>query len=160
MPDSFGSLGDILGFADRRYGRRRPWGVKLLAGGPGSSSSQSRESHRLSSEKIVMPNSIHPKERRLRVTTPSSARIEVTFTVKCPEAREVFLCGDFNDWSPSSLRMIHRNPNGLWEKRLALAPGRYEYKFVVDGEWIHDPHADQNVPNPGGSLNSVIDVRM
>jgi 1,4-alpha-glucan branching enzyme len=107
-----------------------------------------------------MPKSIDPKDRRLRVIPVNRKRIEVTFALERPEAQEVFLCGDFNDWSPSSLRMIRSSQNGLWEKRLALAPGRYEYKFVADGEWIHDPHADQNVPNAGGSLNSVVEVGM
>jgi hypothetical protein len=49
---------------------------------------------------------------------------------------------------------------GRWETTLALAPGRYEYKFIADGEWIHDPSAQQNVPNIHGSLNSVCEVRL
>ncbi len=107
-----------------------------------------------------MPKSINPKERRLRVTPVNSKRIEVTFVLELPETQEVFLCGDFNDLSPASLRMIRRSQNGRWEKRLVLAPGRYEYKCVVDAEWICDPHANQNVPNAGGSLNPVMEVQM
>ena len=107
-----------------------------------------------------MPKSINLKDRGLRGNQVNQQRIEVTFALERPEAREVFLCGDFNEWSPSSLRMMRRSQNGLWEKRLALAPGRYEYKFVADGEWIHDTRADQNVPNVGGSLNSVMEVGM
>ncbi len=41
---------------------------------------------------------------------------------------------------------------------LALLPGRYEYKFVVDGHWIPDPNALENVLNPHGTLNSVMEV--
>ena len=47
-----------------------------------------------------------------------------------------------------------------WEATLALQPGRYEYKFVADGEWLHDPNAQENLPNPHGSLNSVMEVRI
>ncbi len=105
-----------------------------------------------------MPKPINSKERHLRVTLVNSKRIEVIFVLELPEAQEVFLCGDFNGLSPASLRMIRRSQNGRWEKRLVLAPGRYEYKCVVDAEWIRDPHADQNVLNPGGSFDSVLEV--
>ena len=40
----------------------------------------------------------------------------------------------------------------------ALRPGRYEYKFLVDAEWLADPAVAQTVCNQFGSLNSVIVV--
>ena len=49
---------------------------------------------------------------------------------------------------------------GRWEATLALRPGRYQYKFFADGRWIHDPAAQENVPNEHGSLNSVVNVRV
>lgn len=48
---------------------------------------------------------------------------------------------------------------GRWETTLSLRPGKYQYKFVADGQWIHDPNARENVPNAHGSLNSVVEVR-
>ena len=75
-------------------------------------------------------------------------------------AKHVYVCGDFNDWHPACLRMIGNADDGLWEKRLALPPGRYEYKFVVDGNWLHDPDARENMSNIYGSLNSVVEVRV
>jgi len=86
--------------------------------------------------------------------------VEVTFLFDHPDAREVFLCGDFNQWAQESLRMIRCDGVGRWEKRLTLLPGRYEYRFVVDGQWMSDPHAPAGVPNPYGSLNSVVEVRL
>lgn len=80
---------------------------------------------------------------------------EVTLGLNEPDACEVNVAGDFNDWSPHSLRMI-RLENGRWEKRLVLAAGRHEYKFIVDGRWMHDPAAQENVTNAHGSLNSVL----
>lgn len=85
--------------------------------------------------------------------------VEVTFSLNRPAAEKVYLCGDFNQWSPASLRMIRHDGNGHWEKRLTLMPGRYQYKFVVDGEWVHDPNASENVPNHHGSLNSLVEVQ-
>lgn len=84
--------------------------------------------------------------------------IEVTFALERAEAREVYLCGDFNSWSPKGMRMIRRDGNGRWEKRLRLPPGRCEYKFVVDDEWVADPDAGQDVINAYGSINSVREV--
>ena len=86
-------------------------------------------------------------------------RVEVTFSLDRPGAQEVYLCGDFNEWSPTSLRMIRQGASDRWAKRLTLAPGRYQYKFVVDGKWVHDPGASENVRNHHGSLNSVMEVR-
>jgi len=54
---------------------------------------------------------------------------------------------------------MKRDEGGHWETTAALAPGRYEYKFVVGGEWIPDPLARENVWNCHGTLNSVIEVR-
>jgi 1,4-alpha-glucan branching enzyme len=85
-------------------------------------------------------------------------RVEVTFSLDRSGAQEVYLCGDFNQWSPTSLRMIRQGASDRWAKRLTLAPGRYQYKFVVDGKWVHDPEASENVSNQHGSLNSVVEV--
>jgi 1,4-alpha-glucan branching enzyme len=86
--------------------------------------------------------------------------VEITFILDHPSACEVFLSGDFNQWARESLRMIRRDGARRWEKRLTLLPGRYEYKFVVDGQWISDPQAPAEVPNPHGSFNSVVEVRL
>jgi 1,4-alpha-glucan branching enzyme len=83
---------------------------------------------------------------------------DVDFVLECNGAEQVFVCGDFNDWHPTSLRMIGNPDMGLWEKRLVLPPGRHEYKFIVDGKWLHDPDARENVRNIHGSLNSVVEV--
>jgi 1,4-alpha-glucan branching enzyme len=88
------------------------------------------------------------------------ARREVAFILNTPEAKEVYLCGDFNKWSPRGLPMARRTEDHCWEKRLMLPPGRYEYKFIVNGIWIHNPDAPVNVPNRHGSLNSVVEVRL
>ena len=45
--------------------------------------------------------------------------------------------------------------NGRWKGDLKLRPGRYEYLFVVDGQWRPDPNARDSVQNPFGGLNSV-----
>jgi hypothetical protein len=51
------------------------------------------------------------------------------------------------------------NPDsGHYKTVIALAPGTYEYKFVVNGEWRVDPKCPDCVPNECGSRNSVMAV--
>ena len=91
---------------------------------------------------------------------PAVPRVKVTFVLPtCPCcAKRVSLSGDFNGWSPDATPM-KRYDDGHWETTVELAPGRYEYKFVRDGEWVPDLLAHENVWNRHGTLNSVIDVR-
>ena len=72
------------------------------------------------------------------------------------DARRVYLAGDFNQWKPDSKRMI-KTRDGTFRAKLTLAPGDYEYKFVVDGRWQTDPAAEQRT-NPYGTSNGVAHV--
>jgi len=71
-------------------------------------------------------------------------------------AKKVFLSGNFNDWNPDELSM-ERTPQG-WKLDYILAPGNYEYKFVVDGNWITDPANPYSV-GQGNFKNSFIATR-
>ncbi len=82
---------------------------------------------------------------------------KVTFTLIAPEAKKVTITGDFNKWEHKSISM-RKNKDHLWKKSLILKPGRYEYKFVVDGNWISDPNNSNRVLNSFGTENSVIEV--
>jgi 1,4-alpha-glucan branching enzyme len=82
----------------------------------------------------------------------------VTFVFRKDGATQVSVCGQFNGWSPTATPM-NRQSDGHWETAVALKPGRYEYKFVVDGDWLLDPAAPGSVPNDYGSRNSVLEVR-
>jgi hypothetical protein len=89
-------------------------------------------------------------------TSPQA--VHATFVLLEPHAKQVSLCGDFNAWSPVATPMT-RQTDGHWVATLALRPGRHQYKFVADGQWLPDPNAHEFVPNEFGSLNSVIEVR-
>lgn len=80
-----------------------------------------------------------------------------TFKLKgYTEANEVILAGTFNGWNEHSTKM-NRTDDG-WELRGDLPPGRYEYKFIVDGEWMHDPANKESVENEHHTRNSVLCV--
>ena len=78
----------------------------------------------------------------------------VRFALVAPEAQAVSLAGDFNGWDINSLPM-KKARQGTWKASVSLQPGRYEYRFWVDGVWQDDPHAQENVSNPFGSYNSI-----
>ena len=85
---------------------------------------------------------------------PHTVRIEF----RHEQAQAVFITGTFNDWHPSVTPMIALG-KGRWAKELSLPLGRYEYRFVVDGEWLCDPAATEQASNPYGDFNSVLVVR-
>lgn len=89
---------------------------------------------------------------------PAPLKVKVTFVVVDLGAKQVSLSGEFNGWSPNATPM-RRDSSGHWETTVELAPGHYQYKFIVDGHWIPDPQAHENVWNQHGTLNSMIEVR-
>jgi len=82
---------------------------------------------------------------------------EVVLSLSAPEAKEVFVVGDFNGWKIDSLGKMERD-NGVWKKKLNLKSGRYHYRFVVDGSWIEDTLNPRKELNPFGQMNSLIEV--
>ena len=80
------------------------------------------------------------------------------FSLVAPRAKDVLLAGDFTDWDKEPLVMDRMKPRSrTFAVVVDLPPGRYEYKFIVDGEWRTDPKAD-STPNEFGGNNSVIAV--
>ena len=84
-------------------------------------------------------------------------RKNVPFQVSAPQARQVYLSGTFNFWDARTLPM-KRDEKGVWRTEITLSSGRYEYKFIVDGQWQNDPANTQTVANTFGTHNSVIQV--
>ena len=81
----------------------------------------------------------------------------ITFKLEASEAKEAILVGDFNSWDLKKHTMKKDN-KGSWAKIVTLAPGRYEYKFLVDGQWQNDPNNDQMVANSFGTQNNILTV--
>jgi 1,4-alpha-glucan branching enzyme len=83
---------------------------------------------------------------------------EVTFVFKPDResCKNVAVAGTFNDWQPN-LKMA-RQKDGSYRKRVQLDSGEHRYRFVVDGDWVPDPQAEAQAPNPFGSVDSVVKV--
>jgi 1,4-alpha-glucan branching enzyme len=86
-------------------------------------------------------------------------KVLVTFELP-PEiwADQVFLVGDFNDWSKTTHPMLPHREDGTWYITLELERGKaYQFRYLVNGnEWHNDWKADDYVPNPFGGTNSVV----
>ncbi|MEX0775560.1 MAG: AAA family ATPase [Phycisphaeraceae bacterium] len=74
------------------------------------------------------------------------------------EAHTMAIAGEFNDWSAETHPMRLDERLGIWQTCLKINPGRYRYRLVVDGNWVHDPHNQTVETNPFGELNSIVEV--
>lgn len=86
-----------------------------------------------------------------------SSTKKVTFKISAPNAKDVRLAGDFNSWDASSTS-LQKSRDGVWKRELALKSGRYEYKYLVDGQWQRDPLNNLFAVNTFGTENSVIEL--
>jgi 1,4-alpha-glucan branching enzyme len=81
----------------------------------------------------------------------------VTFNICAPNAREVAVAGTFNNREPST-RPLKGEANGSWKVTFYLSPGKYEYRFVVDGIWTDDPCCTTRCRNQYGGENCIVEV--
>ena len=78
----------------------------------------------------------------------------VTFFMKGhADARRVLLAGSFTNWQHQARSMIETDSG--WILNVVLSPGKYWYKFIVDGRWTTDPDNDVNEGDGMGNTNSV-----
>ena len=82
---------------------------------------------------------------------------QAIFRSRLPEAKEVQIAGDFNDWMPHTTPM-RRLANGDFEARLRLPKGKYRYRLVIDGRWSHDTYNPAVETNEYGELNSIAEI--
>lgn len=81
---------------------------------------------------------------------------KTTFSFEEPEAKKVFLAGDFNKWDQKKHPM--KKMKGVWKISLPLKPGEYKFKYLVDGNWHNDPSAHKYTTSPFGGDDSVVVV--
>lgn len=90
---------------------------------------------------------------------PKAVEGGMQFVFFAPKAKRVAIVGDFNNWSTGADPMFNRETSGLWSIVLPLKSGRYEYKFLVDGEkWTTDPGNPKRTKDGFGGFNSVVEV--
>jgi 1,4-alpha-glucan branching enzyme len=95
----------------------------------------------------VLPTVAAP-DPTVSVTTPTA------FSYTDPAAKNVFIAGEFNQWSVTANQM-QKDQQGLWTATIPLKSGKYLYKFVVDGTWKADPLSPDGDDDGFGGKNSV-----
>ena len=105
------------------------------------------------------------EELARKVNLKWSSSKPIAFSCYALKAKAVFVAGTFNDWKLDAAPLRLLPPNGRWFGTLSLSPGRYEYKFVVDGQLCCEPGCKDEyrgcrmcVPNKFGSMNRVLEV--
>ena len=88
---------------------------------------------------------------------PPPGSTAVTFSWQAPNARQVFLAGEMNDWQADTLPMF-KNSQGQWQLTVTLEPGRWSYKIVQDGLWLTDARNPLKHSDGQGGYNSVLQV--
>lgn len=82
-----------------------------------------------------------PDDYTTPIVSPQVNGREVTFRYSGNVSSSVYLAGSMNGWSSSATPMT-KDSSGIYSCTLTLAPGKYEYKFIVDAKipWEKDPN--------------------
>jgi len=75
--------------------------------------------------------------------------------------RQVYLAGNFNNWTKDDPKYLMKDDDGdgIWSITVKLAPGTYQYKYVIEGKWTQDTYAPGEAPDGFGGRNSQFDVK-
>lgn len=89
-------------------------------------------------------------------TKPTQVKEGIMFSYYSPGAKDVYVSGDFNGWKHGATKLI-KGGDDVWRVILHLVPNRwYDYKYIVDGDWITDPNNPDLNPDTAGGANSVV----
>jgi enterochelin esterase-like enzyme len=93
--------------------------------------------------------------------TPLIDGAKVHFVYYDPDAINVAVAGEFNEWARNhdAIPMQRLGDSGLFFHTL-IVPGatRLEYKFLVDGQWKPDPRCQHTIDNEIGGHNTFFVV--
>src|SRR5688572_19666709 len=74
-------------------------------------------------------------------------------TIICPFKGTNVEIAFYDKWIRRPMQQI----NGVWTFKKDMRCGKYEYKFIVDGEWVHDENKPTQL-NSFGTPNNVMIV--
>ena len=113
----------------------------------------------LTEEVLATEKDAAARRRKINETLASQKPIgeKVLFSFKAPDAENVSLVGDFNGWNQDRASM-KRDEKGIWRTTHRMISGTYQYRFIVDGEWVSDPANELSTENAFGEKNSLIHV--
>lgn len=105
-----------------------------------------------------------PELHRAAAQAPAPAEAapsgRTRFRLRSPKARAVSVVGSWNDWAAGAPEQVLRPADqpGAWETWLALPPGSYRFRFVVDGAPVRPPDAERYRADDFGGEDGIVDV--
>jgi 1,4-alpha-glucan branching enzyme len=105
-------------------------------------------------EKLFLMNTTQNQLAEVRYSAKNSHK-PINFYCAAPRAESVELAGDFNYWHPLPM---HRSVDGWWFTQIQLCHGHHQYRFLVDGKPMLDPHATGFARDERGEQVSLIAV--
>jgi hypothetical protein len=89
--------------------------------------------------------------------SPLPGHVRVVFELpSCVWADRIYVTGDFNDWQQQDTP-LRQDRSGVWLAAVDLPRGKsYQFRYVIDGQWRTDSHADGFAENSFGSQNSIV----
>ncbi len=145
----------------------RPAHIKRLLGGMSFAPFYSRSDIRVCEPAYKLMNAGKHSELTMFLETFSAANKNrysakastrlINFLYSAPNATQVSVIGDFNNWDSEAHPMV-RQPDGGWLARIPLHHGHHRYQFLVDGSPVLDPRAQgvsRNERNERVSLLAV-----
>ncbi|TWO32083.1 glycoside hydrolase [Seonamhaeicola sediminis] len=84
---------------------------------------------------------------------------KVTFSIEAEDAKKVSVVGSFNDWNAKKAP-LKKLKSGVFKGTIDLdKDSSYEFKYLVDGEYVNDVAADAYAWNDfAGAENSIVTV--
>ena len=138
----------------KRVSKPRPKKTARKTSKPRAAAKPSKTKKRVVAKKVAPAK----KKAKASVSKPRATAVPktpVTFVLDAPSGFDVSIAGSFNKWEPKGMT---KGEDGLFRITMKLAPGTYQYKFLIDTEWREDPQNPRKVPNEYGGYNSICDV--
>lgn len=147
----------LLATSQTLIGPHRP--IKNTSPMPAVESTSSIAGFPAPSPSMRAPSQSHAETSRKieRIYGPQPLEDGILFVARANGASRIQIAGDFNDWNPDRTPMMRIDPE-TFQVKLPLGPGRYSYRYVVDGQWQNDPANYRTERNPFGDLNNIVEV--
>ena len=112
----------------------------------------------VSDQRIVEPGPRRPAERVRHLLGVRPVSGGLLFVQPISAGAEIRIAGSFNGWDPEKTVMRANEELGIFEHLETLPEGDYQYKLVIDGQWVLDEHNPARVSGGLGSQNNAARV--
>ncbi len=84
----------------------------------------------------------------------------IEFSVPDNGCSKVEIVGDFNDWNASDEFTFKKNKKRKEHVLKLKLPqnATYQYRYLIDGDFVNEPEADSLISNSFGTQNCVLDL--